>query len=239
MVDSFESAERAHCYRIGPISRSRSAVRKVRDRAARHNVTLVRTAATERELLVRLRAGDETAFADLVERYHPQLIRVASAYVTPTELAEDVAQETWLAMLNGLDKFQARSSLRTWLYQICVNRARSIGAREHRTVPVEHIEPALDAEQFSPTGAWTSPPTPWPDSIANAADDAAMVETIRRAITELPPMQRLVVTMRDIDGLTSRQVCQVLSISEANQRVLLHRGRDHIRHGINEAVLRR
>ena len=87
------------------------------------------------------------------------------------ELAEDVAQETWLAMLNGLDRFEGRSSLRTWLFQICVNRARSIGEREHRTVPVEHIEPAVDAEQFTPTGAWTSPPTPWPER-ANAVDDA-------------------------------------------------------------------
>jgi RNA polymerase sigma-70 factor (ECF subfamily) len=196
------------------------------------------TVGSERELLIRLRAGDESAFAELVERYHRQLIRLAGAFVTRAELAEDIAQETWLAMLNGLDKFEARSSIRTWLFQICVNRARSIGEHEHRTVPVEHIEPAVDAEQFTPTGAWTSPPTPWPEASANTADDAAMVARIRRAITELPQLQRLVVTMRDIDGLTGGQVCQVLSISEANQRVLLHRGRAHIRHGINEAVIR-
>ena len=194
----------------------------------------MRTASSEQELLTLLRAGDEAAFTELVERYHRQLIRLASAFVSRTEMAEDVAQETWLAMLKGLDQFEARSSLRTWLFQICVNRARSIGEREHRTVPVEHIEPVVDAEQFSPSGAWTSPPTPWPQT--NLADDAAVVESIRQAITALPTMQRLVVTMRDVDGLSSGQVCQVLSISEANQRVLLHRGRAHVRLGINEAV---
>jgi RNA polymerase sigma-70 factor (ECF subfamily) len=196
----------------------------------------VPTVGSEHELLIRLKAGDETAFAELVGRYHPQLIRLASAFLTRAELAEDVAQETWLAMLTGLEKFEARSSLRTWLFQICVNRARTIGDRDHRTVPIEHIEPAVDAEQFSPTGAWTSPPTPWPET--NAADDAAVVALIRRAITELPAMQRLVVTMRDIDGLTGPDVCQVLSISDSNQRVLLHRGRAHVRHSINEAVIR-
>jgi RNA polymerase sigma-70 factor, ECF subfamily len=124
------------------------------------------------------------------------------------------------------------------VFQICVNRARSIGEREQRTVPVEHIEPAVDAERFSPTGAWISPPTPWPEATANSADDAALVDSIRRAITKLPPMQRLVVTMRDIDGLTSPRVCQVLSISDANQRVLLDRGRAHIRNSISQAAIR-
>jgi RNA polymerase sigma-70 factor (ECF subfamily) len=204
--------------------------------AAGHSLSLVHIASSEHELLIQLRAGDETAFAEIVERYHQQLIRLASTFVSRPEVAEEVAQETWLAMLSGLEKFEARSSLRTWLFQICVNRARSMGEREHRTVPVEHIEPAVDAEQFSPTGAWTSPPTPWPET--NSADDAAMVTRIRRAITELPPTQRLVITMRDIDGLSSAQVCEVLSVSEANQRVLLHRGRAHVRHAINEAVIR-
>jgi RNA polymerase sigma-70 factor (ECF subfamily) len=199
----------------------------------------VRPTGSERELLSRLRDGDEAAFAELVGRHHRQLIRLARVFVPRDELAEDVAQETWLALLTGLDKFEARSSLRTWLFQICINRARSIGQREHRTIPFEHIEPAVDAEQFTPTGAWTSPPVPWPDTLTSAAEDLAMLESIRRAISELPQLQQLVVTMRDIDGLTSRQVCRVLSISEANQRVLLHRGRARIRRGINEAVTRR
>ncbi|MCW2540097.1 MAG: sigma-70 family polymerase sigma factor [Frankiales bacterium] len=197
----------------------------------------MRTAGSDHQLLIRLRARDEGAFTELVQRYHRPLVRLAGAFVSRDELAEDVAQETWLAMLKGLDKFEGRSSLRTWLFQICVNRARSIGERDHRTVPVEHIEPAVDAEQFSPTGAWTSPPTPWPER--DLADDAAMLARIRQAISELPQLQRLVVTMRDIDGVTSSEVCQVLSISEANQRVLLHRGRANIRHGIDEAVIRR
>jgi RNA polymerase sigma-70 factor (ECF subfamily) len=199
----------------------------------------VRTPDPERALLARLRSGDETAFAELVDRYHLQLIRLASAFVSRGELAEDVAQETWIALLKGLDGFEGRSSLRTWLFQVCVNRARSIGEREGRTVPVEHIEPALDAGQFTPGGAWTSPPTPWPDEIANAYQDATMVSAIRQAITELPQLQRLVVTMRDVEGMNSKEVCRVLSISAANQRVLLHRGRAHIRLSINEAVIKK
>lgn len=192
---------------------------------------------SEKELVSRLRAGDERAFVELVDRYHQQLIRLATVFVKRPEAAEDVAQETWLALLRGLDRFEGRSSLRTWLFQICVNRARSIGEREHRTVPTEQIEPAVDAEQFTPTGAWTSPPTPWPNALTSALDDADMLEAIRHAIEELPAMQKLVVTMRDLDGLTDRQVGNVLSITEANQRVLLHRGRAHIRNNINRAVI--
>lgn len=195
-------------------------------------------AGSEAELLSRLRAGDEAAFAELVGRYHRQLIRLARVFVSRDELAEDVAQEAWLALLTGLDRFEARSTLRTWLFQICINRARSIGARENRTVPVEHIEPAVDAAQFNAAGAWTSPPVPWPDQIG-AADDLAILDSIRHAISELPQLQQLVVTMRDIDGLTGRQVCEVLSISEANQRVLLHRGRTRVRRTLDKAVVSR
>jgi RNA polymerase sigma-70 factor, ECF subfamily len=186
----------------------------------------------EQDLLDRLRAGDEDAFARLVERYHRQLIRIASAFVANGETAEEVAQETWLALLTGIDRFEARSSLRTWLFQICVNRARSIGEREHRTVPVALIEPALDAEQVTPSGAWTSPAARGSDASARASSDAELVAVIRMSIRDLPAMQRSVVTMRDVDGLTGKQVCQELSISEANQRVLLHRGRSSIRHSV-------
>lgn len=160
-------------------------------------------------------------------------------FVARAETAEDVAQETWLALLRGIDRFEGRSTLRTWLFQICVNRARSIGEREGRIVPVEQIEPAVDAQQFTPTGAWTSPPIPWPDAATHAANDADLVELIRLIIGELPTMQQSVVTMRDLDGLTSTEVCQVLSITEANQRVLLHRGRERIRSAIAKTVLSR
>jgi RNA polymerase sigma-70 factor, ECF subfamily len=207
--------------------------------ARAHSLKAVRLPQSERKLLDRLRSGDETAFAELVDRYHLQLIRLAGVFVSRHELAEDVAQETWIALLKGLDTFEGRSSLRTWLFQVCVNRARSMGARENRTVPVEHIEPAIDAEQFTASGAWTLPPTPWPDTVANTFDDAVMVGAIQRAITGLPELQRLVVTMRDVDGMSSKEICRVLSISAANQRVLLHRGRAHIRRSINEAVITR
>jgi RNA polymerase sigma-70 factor, ECF subfamily len=194
---------------------------------------------SEAELVVRLRAGDEDAFVELVDRYHSRLIRLAGSFVARAETAEDAAQETWLALLNGIDGFEARSSLRTWLFQICVNRARSIGEREHRTVPAEHVVAAVDSEQFTPTGAWTSPPTPWPEALDAASDDADLVAVIRDAITRLPGMQRLVVTMRDLDGLTATEVCQVLSISAANQRVLLHRGRELVRAGIDKVAMSR
>jgi RNA polymerase sigma-70 factor, ECF subfamily len=184
----------------------------------------------EQDLLDRLRAGDDDAFARLVERYHRQLIRIASSFVANGETAEEVAQETWLALLTGIDRFEARSSLRTWLFQICVNRARSIGERERRTVPVALIEPVLDAEQVTPSGVWTSPDAHGPDTSAGASTDAELVAVIRMSIRDLPAMQRSVVTMRDVDGLSGKQVCQALSISAANQRVLLHRGRSSIRH---------
>ena len=190
-------------------------------------------ADSERELLDRLRAGDEDAFTGLVDRYHRQLIRLAGTFVTRQEVAEDVAQETWLALLNGIDTFEGRSSLRTWLFQICSNRARTIGKREHRTIPVEHIEPVVDAEQLSPSGAWTSSSTAGFETVAGGTDaDAVLVARIRRGIEDLPPMQQLVVTMRDVEGMTTGQVERALTISEANQRVLLHRARAHIRQKI-------
>lgn len=188
------------------------------------------------ELVGRLRAGDEAAFSDLVARYQPQLIRLARSFVARPETAEDVVQETWLALLTGIDRFEGRSSLRTWLLQICVNRARSTAVRERRTLPVEKIGSAVDAEHFTESGTWTSPPTPWPDLAADVTHDAQLAATIRRAIEDLPPMQRAVVTLRDIDGLSGRQACAILSITEANQRVLLHRGREQLRNVITRAV---
>jgi RNA polymerase sigma-70 factor (ECF subfamily) len=193
---------------------------------------------SENDLVDRLRAGEEDAFVELVERYHAQLIRVAGAFVARAEIAEEVAQETWLALLSGIDRFEARSSLRTWLFQICVNRARSTGQREHRTVPVALIDPAVDAEQLTPSGAWTSPSPPRPDIAAKASSDAELVAVIRMSIGDLPAMQRSVVTMRDLDGLSGKQVCKALSISEANQRVLLHRGRSRVRHSVGRSVAR-
>jgi RNA polymerase sigma-70 factor (ECF subfamily) len=183
----------------------------------------------DEDLLDRLRTGDEVAFAELVERYHTRLVRLARSFVANGEVAEEVAQETWLAVVRGIERFEGRSSLRTWLFRICVNRARSIGAREHRIVSAERQEANVDPDRFEPSGAWASPPTDWADAIDDRLEAAVLAEHAHRAIDDLPEQQRQVVTLRDVEGLSSKEVCEVLSISEANQRVLLHRGRSRIR----------
>jgi len=183
-----------------------------------------------------LRAGDEQAFTEIVDRYHRQLIRLAIAFVSTPEAAEDAAQETWIALINGIERFEGRSSLRSWLFQVCANRARTIGTREHRTVPVEQIGPAVDAASFTTSGAWTSPPVPWPETAAELLRDSAAVERIRDSIDRLPRMQRTVVTMRDVDGLSADEICRILSITPSNQRVLLHRGREQVRRELSKVV---
>jgi RNA polymerase sigma-70 factor (ECF subfamily) len=185
--------------------------------------------AADEDLLDRLRAGDEVAFAELVERYHTRLVRLARSFVANGEVAEDVAQETWLAVVRGIERFEGRSSLRTWLFRICANRARSTGAHEHRMFSADPQEAAVDPDRFDPGGAWASPPADWVDAIDDRLEAAVLAEHARRAIDELPERQRQVVTLRDVEGLSSKEVCEVLSISEANQRVLLHRGRSRIR----------
>jgi RNA polymerase sigma-70 factor (ECF subfamily) len=184
---------------------------------------------TDEDLLVRLRAGDESAFEALVERYHPRLIRFALSFASRRELAEDVVQETWIGLLRGLDRFEGRSSLGTWLFQICANRARSMAAQEARIIPVGPQGPAADPALFRADGAWAEPVAAWADPLTDAADQAELIERIRRAIDDLPPGQRQVVTLRDVEGMTAAQVCEIMSITEVNQRVLLHRGRTRVR----------
>jgi RNA polymerase sigma-70 factor (ECF subfamily) len=191
------------------------------------------------ELLDRLRSGDEQAFVDVVERYHPQLVRLAGAFVATVQAAEDVAQETWIVLLRGIDRFEGRSSLRTWLFQVCVNRARTTGVREHRVVPMDAHGPAAESGVFARGGSWAVPPTPWGDEIEDSLRDARTVARIREAVLALPTMQRAVVTLRDIDGCTADQVCEILTITAVNQRVLLHRGRERVRRSITEAAMHR
>ena len=181
------------------------------------------------ELLRRLRAGEEHAFVALVERYNGAMIRLALSFVPSRAVAEEVAQETWLAMLRGLAAFEGRSSLKTWLFSILVNRARSAGVRESRSVPVADAGPVVDASRFGPGGAWSSPPEHWIEEAESRADAAKLVALLRVAVDGLPARQREVVLLRDVEGLTSTEVCSVLSISEVNQRVLLHRGRGKLR----------
>jgi RNA polymerase sigma-70 factor, ECF subfamily len=184
--------------------------------------------ASDSELVDRLRAGDEDAFAELVRRYHRLMLRVARGYVRTDAVAEEVVQDAWVAVLRGIERFEGRSSLKTWLLRIVANRAMTSGAKEARSVPVE---PSVSADHFVPegepgAGAWATPPEPWPEDRLLAQETQAVIE---RAIAELPPLQRAVVSMRDVEGMTSEEVQEALDITAGNQRVLLHRGRQKVR----------
>ena len=201
----------------------------------------------DQALIAQLRQRDEEAFMALVKQYHTSLVRLASIYVNDESVAEDVAQETWLGVLKGLDRFEGRSSLKTWIFTILTNRAKTRAQREKRTLPfsafqdsdsLETGEPSVDPERFNPPDApawanhWLFKPTPWeysPESTLLAKELRARIE---QAIAALPPGPRAVITMRDLDGWVSEEVCNVLGISETNQRVLLHRARTKVRRAI-------
>ncbi len=197
------------------------------------------TATEETALLERLRAGDERAFEALVERHYPTMLAVARHYVSSRAVAEEVVQEAWLGVLNGLDRFEGRSSLKTWILRILVNTAKTRGAREARTVPFASLAPDRDEPGVGPDrfrgaddpfpGHWRAYPGNWqrlPDEALAARDTLGVVIA---TIEQLPPPQRLVITMRDIQGCSSEEVCEALDVSEGNQRVLLHRARSKVR----------
>jgi RNA polymerase sigma-70 factor, ECF subfamily len=191
------------------------------------------------DLVERMRAGEEQAFVLLVARHRATMMHVACALVSSTAVAEEVVQDTWLAVLRGIDGFAGRSSFKTWLLRILVNRARSTGVREHRSVAVADVGdggPVVDRARFDATGAWMSPPQHWTED----SDDRLLAEGLRDeiqvALDALPPRQREVVMLRDVDGLSGHEVCDVLEISEANQRVLLHRGRSHLRQALEDEL---
>jgi RNA polymerase sigma-70 factor (ECF subfamily) len=190
----------------------------------------------DEELVVRLRAGDEQAFVALVSRHHAAMVRVASSFVSSAAVAEEVVQDTWLGVLRGIDGFAGRSSFRTWLLRILVNRARSTGVREHRSVPVGDAGPAVDRSRFDASGAWMSPPQHWVEDSEDRLLAEGLADQIHVALGELPARQREVVVLRDVDGLSGPEVCDVLEISEANQRVLLHRGRSHLRQALESEL---
>jgi RNA polymerase sigma-70 factor, ECF subfamily len=192
------------------------------------------------QLLVAIRDGEEAAFAALVARHHGALRRVAASFGASDALAEEVVQETWLAALQGLDSFGGRSSLEAWLFGILRNQARRRAARERRSVPLSALGsgeegegPVVDSLRFQgPDGNWpdhwSSPPRPWEDPERRLASLEAR-EHLRRAIAGLPERQRAVVVLRDVEGLDATEVCELLEISEGNQRVLLHRARSSMR----------
>jgi RNA polymerase sigma-70 factor, ECF subfamily len=183
----------------------------------------------ESELLRRLRAGDEQAFVMLVRRYHDSMVRLASSFVPSRAVAEEVVQDTWMGVLRGIGGFEGRSSLRTWLFRILVNRARTAGERERRSVAISDPGPAVDQSRFDEAGGWISPPEQWVEDIDDRLRAGKLADRIRSAIEELPARQREVVTLRDVEGLSSDEVCHVLEITDGNQRVLLHRGRSRVR----------
>ncbi len=188
------------------------------------------------QLVERLRAGDEGTFAGIVDRYQASMLRLAQMYVASRAVAEEVVQEAWIGVLKGLDGFQGRSSLRTWIFRIVVNTAKTRGQREGRSMPfssafaVAEDEPAVDPERFVPgEGNWSAAPTSWegvPEERLLARETFAEIE---RAIEGLPPLQAEVIRLRDVQGWTSLEVCNALDISETNQRVLLHRARSKVR----------
>ena len=181
------------------------------------------------ELVSALRSGDERAFTVLVERYHEPMLALAASFVPSRAVAEEVVQDTWLAALRGLDAFEGRSSLKSWLFRILVNRARSTGSKEQRSIPVADPEPAVDPSRFGGDGGWADPPEHWIEAAERRMEAGKLAGQIRVWIDDLPARQREVVLLRDVEGMSSEDVCAVLALTEGNQRVLLHRGRSRLR----------
>ncbi len=195
---------------------------------------------SDNDLVRRLRSGDESAFAEVVDAYHSSMVRLAQTFVSSRAVAEEVTQDTWLAVLKGIGRFEGRSSLKTWIFRILSNRARSTGVREQRTTPVDlSDEAAVNRGRFDAGGAWSDPPAHWSDEVVDRFSSGPLVAQVRAAISDLPESQRAVVTLRDLDGLSSKEVCDVLQISEVNQRVLLHRGRSRIRARLEDELAKR
>jgi RNA polymerase sigma-70 factor (ECF subfamily) len=183
------------------------------------------------ELLQRLLAGDEKAFVEIVTRYHESLVRVARYYVGSEASAEDVAQETWIAVLRGVDRFEGRSSFKTWLFRILVNRARTAGVKEHRVIAVDPqmSDISVSPSRFDQGGQWSEPPVPFTDAIEDGIANEPLVRLVHESIARLPEAPRAVVTLRDVQGLSTTEVAELLGITEANVRVILHRSRARIR----------
>jgi RNA polymerase sigma-70 factor (ECF subfamily) len=183
----------------------------------------------------------ERAFARLVDSHHRSLLRVAQLYVRDRAVAEEVVQETWLAVLQGIDRFEERSSLKTWIYQILTNRAKTRAQREHRQLPfsalISDAESEVAETRFRPIDdpkfpqQWAAPPCSWPDERILARET---VDQLRNAVAQLPPAQQVIVGLRDIEGWSADEVCEALEITPGNQRVLLHRARSRLRNALED-----
>lgn len=202
-------------------------------------IAMTSTARGDVELIAALRDGDESAFGELVDLHAPAMLRVARGYVSTREIAEEVVQETWIALLKGIGNFEGRSSLRTWLFTVLINIAKRRGLRERREADVEvlaytggTVDPARFRDSGDPyPGHWKpdEAPSPFPDTPEGSVLANELVALARRELDKLPERQRLVATMRDMLGCDAAEVCELLDISAANQRVLLHRGRAAVR----------
>jgi RNA polymerase sigma-70 factor, ECF subfamily len=193
-------------------------------------------AAAETELVERLRAGDEAAFVALAGRHQAAMLRLATAFVPSMAVAEEVVQDTWMAVLRGVDGFDGRASFKTWLLSILVNRAKSTGMRESRSLAIGDAGPAVDRSRFDASGAWASPPRHWVEESEDRLLATGLRDRLELALKRLPPRQRAIVILRDVDGLSGEEVCGVLGITAGNQRVLLHRARGHLREAVEEFV---
>lgn len=198
----------------------------------------LRITPEEQDLIRRILGGDEAAFTELVRQYNGSMIRLSMSFVSSQAVAHEVVQEAWMGVLSGLAGFEGRSTLKTWIFRILTNRARTRGVREGRTVPFSALardgeDQPLEADRFTSRGRWATPPAPWgvtsPEALLEQKEAMA---ALRVAIDRLPPNQRAVVTLRDLEGWESPDVCNTLDISETNQRVLLHRGRTRVRQAL-------
>ena len=209
-------------------------------------MTVVQT-PEELRLIEGLRAGDESAFVELVDRYGASMLRLATSLVGSRAVAEEVVQETWLAVFQGIERFEGRASLKTWLFRILTNRSKTRAEREGRTVPFSALgdareegeDASVDPDRFfGPdhrwSGHWTEYPHRWDTVPERRLLSGETASVIAAAIAELPPTQRTVITLRDVEGWSSDEVCNVLQLSETNQRVLLHRARTKVRRALED-----
>jgi len=188
-------------------------------------IALTSPAVDDATLVERLRAGDEAAFVELVKRYQARMLRLAEATVGSRAVAEEVTQETWLGVVRGVERFEGRSSLKTWMFRILLNRARSAAGKEVRAGrPQDDVD-----ERFDASGAWIDPPAPWSEQADERLTAERLAGRVQQLLPELPDSQRQVVVLRDLEGTPPADVCALLGISDGHQRVLLHRGRARLR----------
>jgi RNA polymerase sigma-70 factor, ECF subfamily len=196
---------------------------------------MLRAVEPDTEQLRRLRDGDEDAFVMVVARYHQPMLRLARTMVASEAVAEEIVQDTWMGVVRGIDRFEGRSSFKTWLFSILVNRARSAGAKEHPSTSIESLH-SVDPARFDADGHWADPLDRWREDSESRLDAATLLPVLSSALEGLVPRQRQVVILRDVEGLSNNEVCTALGISSGNQRILLHRGRARLREILDSKV---